>query len=150
MGASVAFALPPPFGCLPAHSCSYQPSLFAAFPPALHTFIFTVLSHTVTFGSILSRTWALRQHSLFSRLFGSPSLPVHSCLCQPTLFAAFQPALHTCLFRSILAYGRFRQHSHMGASAAFALLPPFLAVFLHTVACVRLRITMVSNFTPWS
>ena len=84
-----------------------------------HAFVFAVFSHTAAFGSI-------RSSPAFLTVF------LHTVACISLRFS--QPShLHftRVYFRSPLSYGRFRQHpplavfSHMGTSAAFALLPPF-------------------------
>ena len=144
-GASAAFALLPPFYSLPTQLL-VPAFAFAAFAPSLYTRLFSLSCH------IWSLLAAFASCSfLMHRCFGSirSSLPFwqseSSCtqlLVSAFAFTAFPPALHTSLFRSILANGCFWQHLvflRMGALAAFALLSPFLAVFLHTVSCVSLR-----------
>ena len=153
-GASAAFALLPPFYSLPAHSCLHQPLLSQS--SHLH---FT----RVRFRCLLtySRFWQHSPLAVFSHTSASvafallPPLAVflHSCLYQPSLFAAFSPALHTCLFsqssliRSLpaaFASCGFLTHGHFGSIRSS---PAFLAVraFLHTVACVSQRFSQPSH-----
>ena len=66
-------------------------------------------------------------------------------------FAAFPPALHTSLFRSLLAYSCFWQPEHSCSFLAHRCFgsirssPALLAVFLHTVACVNLCLSKSSH-----
>ena len=80
----------------PTLSCPWQLLLFAVYKP-LFSQSSRMRSLLTVFASCSFLARVLRQHSLFFRpLFGS--LPAHSCLCQPSLFADFPSALHTSLF----------------------------------------------------
>ena len=125
-----------PFLAVFRHSCLCQPSLFAAFPSALHTSLF---SQSSCIRSLLAAfaSCSFLTHGLFGSIRSSSaffgSLPAHSCLCQPSLSQPFHLHFTRLCFHSLLAYGCFWQLEHSplavfsrtGASAAFAPLPPF-------------------------
>ena len=118
----------PAFYSLPAQLLA-PAFAFAVFPPSLHTRSFSLSSH------ILPLLAAFASCSFLARgCFGSIRSPPAFWLpsCTQLLVSAFAfCSLPTCTshvyFHSPLTYSHFWQHSfsHMGTSAAFALLSPF-------------------------
>ena len=110
-----------------------------------------------------SHTRVLQQHSLFSHLFYSrpvqllvaASLLAHSRFWQYSLSSSHRTVApgsfhfsvsHDRSWKHLPLYSPLAVFSCMGASAALALLPHFLAVFRHKVACISLRFSQPFHF----